>query len=109
MNPRRIRIFVNKIEPDHIVKKGSALGFWQVADYSINGIPVLTGVPYLHEAALDAVNVSLPGGFNYLLNNKGYSEGMSILAYDIVRGTGYNLFSPETTKELEDYFSMSNL
>lgn len=109
MNPQRISIFVNKMEPDHIVKKGSAFAFWDVADYSVGGIPVLTGVPYLHEAALDAVNVSLPGGFNYLLNNKGYSEGMSLLAYDIVRGTGYNLFNPEQTSDLEDYFAMSNL
>lgn len=109
MVSQRISIFVNKVEPEHVVAKGSALPFWDVQNYSVGGIPVLTGVPYLHEAALDAVNVGLPGGFNYLLNNKGYSEGMSLIAYDIIRGTDYQLFSPEQTAELEEYFEAAGL
>lgn len=109
LDPRRINIFVNKVEPEHIVKKGSAVAFWDVQDYAVAGIRTLTGVPYLHEAALDAVNPHLPGGFNYLLNNKGYDYGMSVLAHDITRNTGYQLFSPEKTAALEQYFTEFNL
>ena len=65
---------------------------------------MLTGVPYLHRKVLDATNPRLPGGFDYLLENDGYRDGMEVLLYDIIRGTDYPLFDTETSEAFEaDY------
>ena len=109
LNPQRIRIFVNGVEAPHIVQKKSAVAFKDVANYSVSNIPVLSGVPYLHEAALDSYNPHLPEGFGYLLKNQGYEAGMKILAHDILRDTNYQLFNNEDTQQLEHYFTLRNL
>lgn len=104
MEPRRISVFVNGVEDEDTVKAGSAVSLPGVQDYCAAGIEVLTGVPYLHRKVLDATNPRLPGGFDYLLENDGYREGMEVLLYDIIRGTDYPLFDAETAEAFEaDY------